>query len=330
MLSPFTEKEMIVRKEWRDMTFRKETFKVCFHTWKCEDTGEEFEDEHFAQLNYNQVINQYREKYHIPYPDEIKSIRGKYDLSAIKMSHVLGFGDNTYRQYEAGEVPTQANARLIQMAADPSKFLDMIDLSSALEGSALEKARHNTEKLIDKVDMEEIVVRNYLFEGKRRGRFTGFGKPNFEKFVEMIIYFCINQQPWKTKLNKLLFYADFTFFKEYGISMSGSEYYAIDMGPVPDNFNSIFEHLAKTEQLKVYNKAFSNGGEGQKYFPVREFNDKLFEEAELEILQSINDKFKDFSTQEMIDLSHEEIGWQQNSDNPHRPIDYLYAFELKN
>ena len=58
--------------------------------------------------------------------------------------------------------------------------------------------------------------------------------------------------------------------------------------------------------------------------------DKLFEEAELEILQSINDKFKDFSTQEMIDLSHEEIGWQQNSDNPHRPIDYLYAFELKN
>lgn len=330
MLSPFTEKEMIVRKEWRDMTFRKETFKVCFHTWKCKDTGEEFEDEHFAQLNYNQVINQYREKYHIPYPDEIKSIREKYDLSAIKMSHVLGFGDNTYRQYEAGEMPTQANARLIQMAADPSKFLDMIDLSSALGGSVLEKARHNAKRLTDKVDKEEIVVRNYLFEGKRRGRFTGFGQPNFEKFVEMIIFFCINQRPWKTKLNKLLFYADFTFFKEYGISMSGSEYYAIDMGPVPDNFNSIFEHLAKTDLLKVYNKRFSDGGEGQKYLPAREFNDKLFEEAELKILQSINDKFKDFSTQKMIDLSHEEIGWQQNSDNPHQPIDYLYAFELKN
>lgn len=330
MLSPFTEKEMAVRKEWREMTFRKETFMICFHTWKCEDTGEEFEDEHFAQLNYDQVINQYREKYNIPYPDEIKSIREKYDLSAIKMSHVLGFGDNTYRQYEAGEVPTQANARLIQMAADPGKFLDMIDLSHALEGSAIEKARRNAERLIDKADKEETVVRNYLFDGKRRSRFTGFGRPDFEKFAEMIIYFCTRQRPWKTKLNKLLFYADFTFFKEYGVSISGSEYYAIDMGPVPDNFNSIFEHLTKIDLLKVHNKTFPDGGMGEKYIPVREFNGKLFEEQELKILQSIDDRFKNFSTQEMIDLRHEEIAWQQNVDDSHRPIDYLYAFELKN
>lgn len=330
MVSPFTDKEMTVRKEWREMTFRKETFKVCFHTWRCEDTGEQFEDEHSAQLNYNQVINQYREKYNIPYPDEIKAIREKYDIPAIKMSHVLGFGDNTYRQYEAGEVPTQANARLIQMAADPKKFLDMIALSPALEGKALEKAKRNAEKWLDKAGEEESMIRNYLFDGKRRNRFTGFGKPNFEKFAEMIIYFCNHQQPWKTKLNKLLFYADFTFFKEYGVSMSGAEYYAIDMGPVPDNFNSIFEHLAKIDLLRVYNKTFLDGGVGEKYFPTREFDEALFEPQELEILQSVNDKFKDFSTQEMVDLSHEEIGWQQNGDNPHQPIDYLYAFELKN
>ncbi|MCE5178114.1 MAG: hypothetical protein LLF81_03080 [Porphyromonadaceae bacterium] len=86
---------MIVRKEWRDMTFRKEKFKVCFHTWKCEDTGEEFEDEHFAQLNYNQVINQYREKYHIPYPDEIKSIREKYDLSFFRIGRYCTGKDKT-------------------------------------------------------------------------------------------------------------------------------------------------------------------------------------------------------------------------------------------
>ena len=330
MLSPFTEKEMVVRKEWREMTFRKETFMIYFHTWKCEDTGEEFEDKHFAQLNYDQVINQYREKYNMPYPDDIKSIREKYDLSAIKMSHVLGFGDNTYRQYEAGEIPTQANARLIQMAADPRKFLDMIDLSHTLEGSVIEKARHNAERLIDKADKVETVIRNYLFDGKQRSRFTGFGRPDFEKFVEMIIYFCTHQQPWKTKLNKLLFYADFTFFKKYGVSISGSEYYAIDMGPVPDNFNSIFEHLTKIDLLKVHNKTFPDGGVGEKYIPTREFNDKLFEEQELKILQSIDDKFKNFSTQKMIDVSHEEIGWQQGSNGSRQPIDYLYAFELKN
>ena len=146
----------------------------------------------------------------------------------------------------------------------------------------------------------------------------------------MIIYFCTRQRPWKTKLNKLLFYADFTFFKEYGVSIIVSEDYAIDMGPVPDNFNSIFEHLTKIDLLKVHNKTFPDGGVGEKYIPVREFNGKLFEEQELKILQSIDEKFLNFSTQEMIDLSHEEIAWQQNIDDSHRPIDYLYAFELKN
>lgn len=71
MLSPITGKEMIVHKEWREMTFRKETFKVCFHTWKCEDTGEEFEDNRFAQLNYEQVVNQYRERYPTSIPHSV-------------------------------------------------------------------------------------------------------------------------------------------------------------------------------------------------------------------------------------------------------------------
>ena len=31
-------------------------FQVLFHSYKCEDTGEQFEDELFAQLNYNQVV----------------------------------------------------------------------------------------------------------------------------------------------------------------------------------------------------------------------------------------------------------------------------------
>ena len=36
---------MKAAKEWRDMTFRKETFQVMFHYYLCEDTGEKFEDE---------------------------------------------------------------------------------------------------------------------------------------------------------------------------------------------------------------------------------------------------------------------------------------------
>jgi hypothetical protein len=45
MISPITGKEMIVKKEWRKINYRKESFDVLFHTWHCVDSGENFEDE---------------------------------------------------------------------------------------------------------------------------------------------------------------------------------------------------------------------------------------------------------------------------------------------
>ena len=88
----------------------------------------------------NQVYNQYRDKFNIPFPDEIMLIREKYGLSAIKMSEILGFGINSYRQYEAGEMPSVANAKLIQMADDPKKFIDMVELCGTLD--IKEKAKY--------------------------------------------------------------------------------------------------------------------------------------------------------------------------------------------
>jgi len=66
MNSPFTGKEMKVMQEWREMTFRNETFPILFHFYLCPDTCENFEDEHFSNLNYNQVIEQYMDKHNKP------------------------------------------------------------------------------------------------------------------------------------------------------------------------------------------------------------------------------------------------------------------------
>ena len=63
MNSPFTAQPMIIIKEWRTMTFRNEEFNILFHAYRCSDTGEQFEDDNFAQINYEQVIEQYNEKH---------------------------------------------------------------------------------------------------------------------------------------------------------------------------------------------------------------------------------------------------------------------------
>src|SRR5690349_17775138 len=97
MKSPITGKEMkrMVREE--ELVFRKESFSIKHHFYLCEGSGEEFTDKELDSLNTNQVYNQYRHKYNLPFPDEIKFIREQYDLSATKMAEVLGFGVNLYR-----------------------------------------------------------------------------------------------------------------------------------------------------------------------------------------------------------------------------------------
>lgn len=328
MISPITEKEMVLKKEWRKMTYRKEEFNILFHSWYCADSNESFEDEIFAELNYNQVVNQYREKHNIPFPQDIKATREQYKLPAIRMSQVLGLGDNTYRQYEAGEMPTAANARLIQMAADPTKFLEMLQLSELQDDKLFTTAKSNAEKLIKREGYHDDIILSIFFGNRKRSRFSGYNLPDFQKFTEMILYFCSEKDVWKTKLNKMLFYADFGYYKYHHRSISGARYCPIDMGPVPDNFNTLFEILVNEKVLDVNYQTFTDGGTGEKYTPLRSFEESHFEPDELDILHEVKERLKNLSTQEVIELSHQEKAWSENRTNKSQPIDYTYAYEL--
>lgn len=62
---------MRVSQEWRDMIYRKEKFSVLFNSFLCEESGEKFEDEHFAELNYNLVVGQYRAKHDILFTEQL-------------------------------------------------------------------------------------------------------------------------------------------------------------------------------------------------------------------------------------------------------------------
>jgi len=253
MKSPFTGKEMKIQKEWRTMSFRKDQFSILFHSYRCEDTGEQFEDDLFSELNYNQVVNLYREKYAILFPEQIKSIREKYDISVAKMSEILGFGINSYRQYENGEVPSQSNSRLIQIAADPHEFRKLLDLCGAINPKVKDKLYHKIQMVTEekKNSRFERLFEDYFFESGLPNSLNGYRAPSLHKFTEMVVYFTEMMQPWKTKLNKLLFYSDFNMYRRTGFSISGAKYIAIPMGPVPNNFNGIYEYLAKNEQIDI-------------------------------------------------------------------------------
>lgn len=331
MKSPFTGKKMSVYKENRTLTFRKEEFEILFHFYKCEDSGEQFEDENFAQLNYNQVLNQYRYKNSIPFPDQIVEIRKKYALPASKMSEILGFGINSYRQYESGEVPSISNARLIKLVEDPHEFGKLVSMCNSLNEKQKEKYHKNAQSILE--EQKEHKQEKYLeayFQGMCfPNPYTGFKKPNIAKFTEMIIFFAEKVKPWKTKLNKLLFYSDFGMHKKSGFSISGLPYKALPMGPVPNNFNGLFEYISNKGDIIIESKSFFDEGTGEQLLAVesKSFNEELFTEKELEVLENVARTFKNVSTKEIIELSHQEKAWQENL-NKKDFIDYKYSFDL--
>jgi len=331
MKSPITGLEMKLTKEQRSMIFRKETFDIVFHYYKCEDSREQFTSAALDELNMNQVYNQYRDKFNIPFPDELNNIRSKYGLSASKMSEILGFGVNSYRQYEAGEIPSVANAKLIQMVDDPQNFMEMTALCGTLDekarGKYIQKAIFLAEE--KKRNIFNINFKEYLLGNHLADIYSGYRNPNFEKITEMVVYFSDKLSPFKTKMNKLLFYADFLMFKQSCFSISGMRYKAIEMGPVPINFQSIFEYLANKDEIDIFTTEFPQGyiGEQFKAKNDRPFKAELFSENELNVLEKVANVFKPTSTNQMIEISHLEEAWKKNEKNK-SVISYEYAFDL--
>ncbi|MCH8524673.1 MAG: DUF4065 domain-containing protein [Balneolales bacterium] len=332
MKSPVTGRDMVLTTERRSMTFRKETFEITCHFYRCEDSGEQFTTTTLDELNLQQVYNQYRERFNIPFPDEISSIRHQYGLSAAKMSEILGFGVNSYRQYESGEIPTAANAKLIQMVADPSYFKQLVQLSGSLDDALKRSYIQRASALEDEFarNSKESNFKAYLLGNPAADVYSGYKKPSFEKLAEMIVYFSQKLEPFKTKLNKLLFYADFLMYKQHCFSISGVRYRAIHYGPVPNNYQSILEYLANSDVIQLDITEFSTGysGEKLKSRSDRPFKSDLFSETELQVLQQVASHFKDISTKDTIELSHVEDAWKHHIPDK-SIISYEHAFALK-
>lgn len=331
MKSPITGKEMKLVRENRDMEFRKEKFKITFHAYRCDDSGEQFTDTALDELNMNQVHNQYRQLYNIPFPEEIIGIREKYGVSASKMSEILGFGVNGYRNYESGEMPSVSNAKLIRMADSPKNFKEMVLLSEGLDEKSRTKLITKAEELIEdsKRYIFDINVKDYLLGNHLADIYSGYRKPNLTKFTEMVVYFAQHLKPYKTKLNKLLFYSDFLTYKQTCYSISGVRYKAIKMGPVPSNFNSVFEFLANTDVIDIHYKEFPEGyGEQFIARKSRPFNEEVFSNIEMAVLQTVAKRFKKESTNEIIEISHLEEGWKMNHKQKD-DISYDFAFEMQ-
>lgn len=324
MISPFTGGEVKLCQEQRELVFRKEKFLYVAQFYVCVDTQEQFTTTELDEINISQVYNQYRTKYGIPFPDEIRAIRELYGLSASKMSEILGLGANQYRLYENGEIPSEAIGKTLKSIMSPMVFSTYVhNAENQFSAQDFAKICNKLEQAIKRIE-DTPVVR--IYNMVKRSSITGYAPQSQSKIKNILLYFIDKLGGvFTTKMNKLLFYADFCSYKRRGVGMTGLSYKAIQYGPVPEKWNVVYGSI---EDIDFEIVSFASGDSGEKLTSKMAPDLTAFSPEELTILDEIIYKFGNKTANQLSELSHKEDAWIKFKDTS-RYINYTEAFTLR-
>jgi len=136
---------------------------------------------------------------------------------------------------------------------------------------------------------------------------------DYEKYKEMILGFLRNSGSIdgkipKTKLAKLVYLADFAWFYEKLISMSGMQYRKIQFGPVPNEYFRALNDLEETGLINIDRKGdtiliYESRGSAKTSL------NKLIPE-ETNMIKKISDKWKDKKTNEIVTFTHNQLPYK--------------------
>lgn len=152
--------------------------------------------------------------------------------------------------------------------------------------------------------------------------------PDYEKYKEMIISFLRffsaigDGKVPKTKLAKLLYLADFSWFYKNLQSMSGMQYRRLKYGPVPDLYFRALDELEEDGRIDRDNKKSDtiliSENEGSKKVPLEKLQKK-----EVELITKIAKKWQDKKTREIVNFTHNQLPYLICSDNEIIPYELI-------
>lgn len=149
---------------------------------------------------------------------------------------------------------------------------------------------------------------------------------DYEKYKEMILAY-LRQAVFrdgnilKTKLAKMLYLADFSWFYEKLRSMSGMQYRCIKYGPVPDMYFRAIDELEEEGRIKISRKdemILISENSSSKKRPLNKIKTE-----ELNLIKKIAQKWKNRSTKEVVDFTHNQLPYKICSPNEIIPYELI-------
>jgi putative zinc finger/helix-turn-helix YgiT family protein len=310
----------------KNMLIRNEPITIEMDYYRCSACREEFIIPDSKNDPLENAYRLYRAKHDMLQPEEIRSFRFKYKLTQGELAKLLGLGVASISRYETGKLQDEAHDKLIRLAMDPVKLWDLVNnsvdiFSEVKKRKVLDAIKEEQEPIV--TSLERFITLN--FQNYNPDEYSGFKKFDIDRFLNAVLYFCKGGVT-KTKLNKLLFYADFKHYKKYTVSISGARYAHVPFGPAPSDYDFYYPILIRQNAVEVEEIIYPNYT-GEKYVAKREPNLNVFSDTELHILSLVKEFFKDFNATEMSKYSHEEEGYKDTETG--QLISYAYAESLK-
>lgn len=136
-----------------------------------------------------------------------------------------------------------------------------------------------------------------------------------DKLINSVLYFATNTKfCGLTKLFKLLYFLDFEHYKQTGRGVTGLDYYAWKMGPVPvalyDEIDSPEQDLAKKVSFKL--KPIGRNRRFVQVEPKSAFDASHFSKRELRLMETLATEYRDAYADDLVEATHiETLPWHQ-------------------
>lgn len=263
-------------------TFKGDHIETISEKMLCKDCGESFLTEpQMSQFRRN-LADAYREKNGLLKSEDIKNYRKKLGVSQIEFARMIGAGDSSVKRWETNRVQDRVYDMIIRSRCDPSYISDNIVKN-----------------------MEDLAIED---------EHTGYCKFRLSRYLQLLARI-IAYTPTPLYYFKVLYMIDETHFLNYGATISGLRYAALEYGPVPEDYRRINEYIVKNGYASIKNvNSIGN-------FSIHvHFNKEDFTDTENEIIDQIIRTLKEKGKKYWFKKSHESQLYKKT--NPYELIKF--------
>ncbi len=288
-----------------------------------DEEGDTFTTTLTDTVSLNQIYNQYRFKYGIPFPDDILRLKNMYGINNATLTAILGFGENQIANYINGEVPSKANGKVLAAIKDAATFERFVDNAKGqLNAKIYERIK---EKLKERKSLPHNDVFDVIYGIRERDIYNGYAYQDASLLKEVIVYILtIIGDTYESKMNKLLFYCDMLSYKETGMGMTGLSYMANRYGTIPFRSSKIYPMLDIPKKI-----IFDDKAEYSPYCIEDKIDFKLLSDTNKDVIRRVCEKFKNYTSGAISEENHKESVYERYK-NTNKPIPFNEAFALIN